>query len=43
MTTATGNVTRAARLAQKERRALGKLLKTHGLDLGAFAAPGPGA
>ena len=43
MTTAAGNVTHAARLAQKERRALGKLLKTHGLDRSAFTAPAPGA
>jgi DNA-binding protein Fis len=27
-----GNVTRAARIAGKERRALGKLLKKHGLS-----------
>ena len=31
MTTAGGNVTHAARLAGKERRALGKLLKKHGI------------
>ncbi|WP_431051648.1 sigma 54-interacting transcriptional regulator [Roseateles sp. L2-2] len=34
-----GNVTHAARLAGKERRALGKLLKKHGLERDAFDAP----
>lgn len=34
-----GNVTRAARLAGKERRCLGKLLKKHGLGHG--SSPGP--
>jgi two-component system, NtrC family, response regulator GlrR len=38
MTHAGGNVTRAARVAGKERRALGKLLKKHGLD---GREPGP--
>jgi DNA-binding NtrC family response regulator len=33
-----GNVTRAAEIAGKERRALGKLLKKHGLDRRAFSA-----
>ena len=33
-----GNVTHAARLAGKERRALGKLLKKHGVAKDAFAA-----
>ena len=32
MTETRGNVTAAARLASKERRALGKLLKKHGID-----------
>ena len=42
MTRTGGNVTAAARLAGKERRALGKLLKKHGL--GAEARSGePGA
>lgn len=36
-----GNVTHAARLAGKERRSLGKLLKKHGLDRGSFDAPAP--
>jgi DNA-binding NtrC family response regulator len=35
MQLADGNVTHAARLAGKERRALGKLLKKHGLERGA--------
>jgi DNA-binding NtrC family response regulator len=33
-----GNVTLAAQLAGKERRALGKLLKKHGIDRGVFGA-----
>lgn len=33
-----GNVTHAAQLAGKERRALGKLLKKHGIDRANFAA-----
>lgn len=37
MRAAAGNVTRAARQAGKERRALGKLLKKHGLDPARFA------
>ena len=32
-----GNVTHAARIAGKERRAFGKLLKKHGIDRGAMA------
>ncbi|WP_431104611.1 sigma 54-interacting transcriptional regulator [Roseateles noduli] len=39
MHSAHGNVTHAARLAGKERRALGKLLKKHGLERGAFDSP----
>ncbi|HEY1395947.1 sigma 54-interacting transcriptional regulator, partial [Roseateles sp.] len=39
MHSAHGNVTHAARLAGKERRALGKLLKKHGLERDAFDAP----
>ena len=38
MRRAAGNVTLAARLAGKERRALGKLLKKHGVERGAFRA-----
>ena len=33
-----GNVTLAARLAQTERRAFGKMLKKHGIDKSAFRA-----
>jgi two-component system response regulator GlrR len=33
-----GNITHAAKLAGKERRALGKLLKKHGLDRGDFSS-----
>ena len=39
MHSAHGNVTHAARLAGKERRALGKLLKKHGLERDGFEAP----
>jgi DNA-binding NtrC family response regulator len=39
MHSAHGNVTHAARLAGKERRALGKLLKKHGLERNTFDAP----
>jgi two-component system response regulator GlrR len=39
-----GNVTRAAKLAGKERRALGKLLKKHGLEKSEYSSgPGPRA
>jgi DNA-binding protein Fis len=34
-----GNVTRAARLAGKERRAFGKLVKKHGIDRQALVDP----
>src|SRR5574337_294063 len=34
-----GNVTRAARIAGKERRAFGKLLKKHGIEREAGAEP----
>ena len=37
-----GNVTRAAQLAGKERRAFGKLLKKHGIDRQAWAGQGEG-
>ncbi|MBO9398549.1 sigma-54-dependent Fis family transcriptional regulator [Shimia sp. R9_2] len=36
-----GNVTKAAEQAGKERRALGKLLKKHGIDPAGFAQPSP--
>lgn len=39
MTEARGNVTAAARLACKERRALGKLLKKHGIDKNRYRSP----
>jgi DNA-binding NtrC family response regulator len=38
MLAAGGNVTHAARLAGKERRSLGKLLKKHGMDRGSSIA-----
>jgi len=41
MRRACGNVTHAAQLAGKERRALGKLLKKHGVDRASFANSGP--
>jgi DNA-binding NtrC family response regulator len=37
-----GNVTQAAKLAGKERRALGKLIKKHGLDRSAYSPHGSG-
>lgn len=40
MTHAGGNVSAAAHFAGKERRALGKLLKKHGLDRRKFQSPG---
>lgn len=36
LATARGNVTKAAQLAGKERRAFGKLLKKHGIDKGRY-------
>lgn len=39
MAATSGNVTRAARVAGKERRALGKLLKKHGLHHAGFQEP----
>ncbi len=42
MRRAAGNVTHAARLAGKERRALGKLLKKHGVDCTGFREAGRG-
>jgi len=39
MLAAAGNVTHAARLAGKERRCLGKLLKKHGIDRAGFHGP----
>lgn len=36
MAQAMGNVSRAARMSGKERRALGKLLKKHGIDSGSY-------
>ena len=36
-----GNVTHAARLAGKERRCLGKLLKKHGIERAGFGTPAP--
>jgi DNA-binding NtrC family response regulator len=41
MTATAGNVTRAASLAGKERRSLGKLLKEHGIDSSTFRKPPP--